>query len=102
MYEEFFHLSKAPFSMTPDPEFFFLAPTHREALSGLLFTVLYMVGSFQVSSVVGKVLPNRPAAQVGLHVGDRILAISGKPVRATQISSTIRGFCFTEWKKTAR
>ena len=53
MYEEFFHLSKAPFSMTPDPEFLFLAPTHREALAGLIFTVLARRGTAVLTGEVG-------------------------------------------------
>ena len=53
MYEEFFHLAKAPFSMTPDPEFLFLAPTHREALSGLMFTILNHRGTAVLTGEVG-------------------------------------------------
>jgi general secretion pathway protein A len=53
MYEEFFHLSKPPFSMTPDPEFLFLAPTHREALAGLMFTVLGRRGTAVLTGEVG-------------------------------------------------
>jgi general secretion pathway protein A len=53
MYEEFFHLSKAPFSMTPDPDFLFLAPTHREALAGLIFTVLGRRGTAVLTGEVG-------------------------------------------------
>ncbi|HLY15801.1 MAG TPA: AAA family ATPase [Bryobacteraceae bacterium] len=53
MYEEFFHLSKAPFSMTPDPEFLYLAPTHREALAGLIFTVLGRRGTAVLTGEVG-------------------------------------------------
>jgi general secretion pathway protein A len=53
MYEEFFHLAKAPFSMTPDPEFLFLAPTHREALAGLIFTVMGQRGTAVLTGEVG-------------------------------------------------
>jgi general secretion pathway protein A len=53
MYEEFFHLRKAPFSMTPDPEFLFLSPTHREALAGLMFTVLGRRGTAVLTGEVG-------------------------------------------------
>lgn len=53
MYEEFFHLSKPPFSMTPDPEFLYLAPTHREALAGLLFSVLGRRGTAVLTGEVG-------------------------------------------------
>jgi general secretion pathway protein A len=53
MYEEFFHLSKPPFSMTPDPEFLYLAPTHREALAGLIYTVLGRRGTAVLTGEVG-------------------------------------------------
>jgi len=39
--------------MTPDPEFLFLAPTHREALAGLLFTVLGRRGTAVLTGEVG-------------------------------------------------
>jgi general secretion pathway protein A len=72
MYEEFFHLSKAPFSMTPDPEFLFLAPTHREALAGLIFTVLGQRGTAVLTGEVGtgkttllrKLIESVPAGKV--------------------------------------
>ncbi|HTQ54758.1 MAG TPA: AAA family ATPase [Bryobacteraceae bacterium] len=53
MYEEFFHLKKAPFAMTPDPDFLFLAPSHREALAGLMFTVLGRRGTAVLTGEVG-------------------------------------------------
>jgi general secretion pathway protein A len=72
MYEEFFHLSKPPFSMTPDPEFLFLAPTHREALAGLMFTVLGRRGTAVLTGEVGtgkttllrKLIQSVPAGKV--------------------------------------
>ncbi len=39
--------------MTPDPEFLFLAPTHREALAGLIFTVLGRRGTAVLTGEVG-------------------------------------------------
>jgi regulator of sigma E protease len=66
-------------------------PAANVVLAVVLFAVLYMVGSFQVSQTVGTVLSGHPAAAAGLRAGDRIVAIDGKPVKATQISSTIRG-----------
>jgi regulator of sigma E protease len=66
-------------------------PAANVVLAVVLFAVLYMVGSFQVSQTVGTVLSGHPAAAAGLRAGDRIVAINGKPVKATQISSTIRG-----------
>jgi regulator of sigma E protease len=66
-------------------------PAANVVLAVALFAVLYMVGSFQVSSTIGNVLANHPAAKVGLRAGDRIVAIDGQPVKATQISAKIRG-----------
>ena len=35
MYKKFFGLSEAPFSISPNPKFFYLSRHHREALSML-------------------------------------------------------------------
>src|ERR1041385_3345947 len=40
MYKDFFGLQKPPFNLTPDPEFLYLPPKHREALAGLNYAVL--------------------------------------------------------------
>lgn len=37
MYEEFFGLTKKPFSIVPDPGYFYLSTGHREALAHLLY-----------------------------------------------------------------
>lgn len=58
--------------MTPDPEFLFLSPTHREALAGLIFTVLGRRGTAVLTGEVGtgkttllrKLIRSVPAAQV--------------------------------------
>ncbi|MBT8039981.1 MAG: AAA family ATPase [Gammaproteobacteria bacterium] len=39
MYQQFFGLSEAPFSITPDPAFVYLSPEHRDALAHLLYGV---------------------------------------------------------------
>src|SRR5262245_60216213 len=44
MYEKFFHLTKVPFSVTPDPSFLYMTESHREALSGLMYAVLAKKG----------------------------------------------------------
>ena len=44
MYNQFFGLQKAPFSMTPDPGLLFLPPRHREALAGLIYAILNRKG----------------------------------------------------------
>ena len=44
MYNQFFGLRKDPFSLTPDPEFLFLTPQHREALAGFTYAILARKG----------------------------------------------------------
>jgi general secretion pathway protein A len=44
MYEAFFGLAKKPFTTTPDPEFLFMTPSHREALAGLTYSILERKG----------------------------------------------------------
>ena len=40
MYTGHFNLLEAPFSITPDPHFFFLSQAHQEALAHLVYGVL--------------------------------------------------------------
>ena len=44
MYNQFFALRKDPFNLTPDPDFLYLAPQHREALAGLTYAILSRKG----------------------------------------------------------
>jgi general secretion pathway protein A len=44
MYKAFFGLQKAPFHLTPDPEFLYLTAQHREALAGLTYAILARKG----------------------------------------------------------
>ena len=43
----------------------------------ILFWILFLPASEQLNTRVGQILPNSPAAQAGLQVGDRITAIDG-------------------------
>ena len=44
-----------------------------------LFWVLYLPASEQLNTRIGQVQPQSTASQVGLQVGDRIIAVDGKP-----------------------
>jgi general secretion pathway protein A len=44
MYEQFFGVERAPFRLTPDPEFLYLTPQYQEALAGLAYAILARKG----------------------------------------------------------
>lgn len=53
MYEAFYGLREAPFSITPDPRFLFYSRRHREAYDHLLFGIRRRVGFVQLTGEVG-------------------------------------------------
>lgn len=77
-----------------DPRSFINKPvSHRMAVvsagvimnlivAALLFMIVYMVGKEEVEPVVGQVLSDRPAAQAGLQVGDRVLRINDSAINS--------------------
>ena len=52
MYEKFYNLKQNPFSLTPDPAFVCMTGQHREALSGLIYSVCARSG---LTLLVGEV-----------------------------------------------
>jgi regulator of sigma E protease len=73
-------------------------PLTNVVLALALFVGVYMVSQVQLSRIVDRVLPNRPAAAAGLHAGDRIVSVDGHPVTPAQISRRINathGHLFT-------
>jgi|GEM_PF-2911891 len=53
MYEPFFGLNEKPFNLTPDPRYFYLSESHREALAGLIYGVRERAGLITVTGPVG-------------------------------------------------
>jgi general secretion pathway protein A len=53
MYEEFYGLKEKPFSLTPDPRFFFLSENHREAFEHLLYGIKEKEGFIVITGEVG-------------------------------------------------
>ena len=66
-------------------------PATNLILAAVLFTSLFLVGGGKATTTVGQVLPNRPAATIGLRPGDQILAVNGAPVAPRNISTRISG-----------
>lgn len=53
MYLDFFELKEAPFNVTPDPRFLFLASSHREAYDHLLYGIRERKGFMTLVGEVG-------------------------------------------------
>ncbi len=53
MYEAFYGLREKPFSLTPDPKFFYLSQAHREALDHLLYGIQQREGFIVITGDVG-------------------------------------------------
>ncbi len=52
MYLNYYGLTEEPFNNTPDPDYFFMSPSHREALASLAYTIQMRKG---FASVIGEV-----------------------------------------------
>jgi general secretion pathway protein A len=53
MYLDFYQLKKAPFHITPDPEFLFLSPTHKAALGAIVHGIEERYGLVAITGEVG-------------------------------------------------
>ena len=53
MYQQFFQLRHAPFSIAPDPHYLFMSERHREALAHLLYGVNGGGGFVLLSGEIG-------------------------------------------------
>jgi len=66
-------------------------PAANVLLAIVLFSFLFMTGSGKATNTVATVAPDTPAAAVGLSSGDRVVAIAGRPVTASDIPDRISG-----------
>lgn len=53
MYLDYYHLARDPFSVSPDPDFLFLSPSHKEAIGSLLFCIENRLGFAVVTGEIG-------------------------------------------------
>ena len=53
MYLDFYRLKREPFRITPDPEFLYLSPGHKEALAAIAYGVEQRKGIIAVTGQVG-------------------------------------------------
>ncbi len=66
-------------------------PATNLVLAVVLFACLFLVGGGKATNTVGQVLPNTPAAAVGLQPGDVILAVNVVAVTPPDIPARISG-----------
>jgi len=53
MYEEFYGLKEKPFSLTPDPKFFYLSSRHREAMEHMAYGINQKEGFILITGDIG-------------------------------------------------
>ena len=53
MYENFYRFNEKPFSLTPDPRFFFLSKHHQGALDHMLYGINQREGFMTIIGDVG-------------------------------------------------
>ena len=53
MYLSFYGLKKQPFHVTPDPEFLYLSPSHKEALAAIIYGIEERKGFIAITGAVG-------------------------------------------------
>lgn len=53
MYLKFYNLRKEPFHITPDPEFLYLSPSHKEALAAIIYGIEKRKGFVAIVGAVG-------------------------------------------------
>ncbi len=69
----------------------FAGPGANLVLAVVLFTLLFLSGGGKATSVVADVVPDSPAAAMGLRAGDEIVSIGGTAVEADEIAQRISG-----------
>ncbi|GAM11400.1 putative zinc metalloprotease [Geobacter sp. OR-1] len=55
-------------------------PVFNLVFAWILFMVVYMIGVPAITSKIGEVIKDKPAARAGIVTGDVVIAIAGKPV----------------------
>ncbi len=65
-------------------------PAANTIFAMVLFAVIFMIGYGKATATIDEVLPGKPAAAAGLRQDDRIVAIDGRPVKASEIPSRIQ------------
>jgi len=88
---QFYHLTKEPFHVTPDPEFLFLSPSHKQALGSLIYGVKNRKGFIVITGGVGvgKTTILRSYLEGVIHQKTKIIYIFNPNVTFKNLLKTI-------------
>jgi general secretion pathway protein A len=91
MYEDFYHLTKEPFHITPDPEFLFLSPSHKQALGSMIYGVKNRKGFIVITGEVGvgKTTILRSYLETVAHQNTKVIYIFNASVTFKNLLRTI-------------
>ena len=53
MYKKFYGFSEKPFELTPDPKFLYFTPSHRKALTSMIYGIKERIGFISMTGEVG-------------------------------------------------
>ena len=56
----------------------------------VIFTSLFLIATERNTNIIGRVLPDSPAAAAHVHAGDRILTVAGQTAKPNDIPKHIR------------
>ncbi len=90
MYEKFYGFKENPFTITPDPKFFFPSQRHTEALDSLIYTIIERRGFAVITGEIGsgktticRTLLSR------LNAGTKVVMITNSLLTPKQLLSSI-------------
>jgi general secretion pathway protein A len=88
---QFYHLTKEPFHITPDPEFLFLSPSHKQALGSIIYGVKNKKGLIVITADVGvgKTTILRSYLEGVVHQKTKIIYIFNSNVTFKNLLKTI-------------
>lgn len=79
MYEAHYHLTKKPFTISPDPKFLWLGEKHKDALAFLKYGILNNVGLLLLTGDVGTGKTTLVNALINVLADDVLVAIISNP-----------------------
>jgi putative secretion ATPase (PEP-CTERM system associated) len=74
MYEEFFHLTRKPFDLVPNPDFLYLSKSHKKAITYLDYAIQERTGFILLTGEIGSGKTTIIRDLIKKHQGDIVLS----------------------------